>query len=349
MPIKPLQEIPSIWAALQTFSAGIKLGAAQAIKDSLGVDRIAIANAAPQISLTGTVQFTAATGLIRNSAAANRIRVAANGVQLDGNLGVGTGASATIKMTVIDTNAYSGFAAAFYVVEQGSQAANYVGAFGTSIFFLQANYDLAGFALTNFQGIFLQPVVQDTVGGGLVTNFAGLRLDFAGISSTYNTNIAGIDLYNVDNTATIAAGIRQRDTDIHNRFGSPIMIGADATPNPGLMADLAGGLATRRTAYTAANGNNNNIAIGNTAFVVITGPTAAFTITGIAGGVDGRRLTIVNKSGQNMTVANEHASSTAANRIDTLTGIDAATVGDGAADLIYDATNSRWLVRTIRG
>ena len=54
----------------------------------------------------------------------------------------------------------------------------------------------------------------------------------------------------------------------------------------------------------------------------VTGPAAAFTITGIAGGNNGQILRIVNTTAQNMMIANNSASSAAGNRICSSTGAD---------------------------
>lgn len=108
--------------------------------------------------------------------------------------------------------------------------------------------------------------------------------------------------------------------------------------------DVTGAIAARASNFTAGNGNNDNIAIGSTTFVRITGPTAAFTIRGIAGGYDGRMLVLVNTTTQNMSFANDNAGSTAGNRILTNTGGTLTTAGTGSAILIYDATTARWRI-----
>lgn len=77
-------------------------------------------------------------------------------------------------------------------------------------------------------------------------------------------------------------------------------------------------------------------------FVKLTGSTAT-TIQGIAAGVDGQRLTVVNLTGQNMTVSHENGSATAADRITTMTGADVVTTANGAAEFVYDTGSSRWI------
>mgnify|MGYP001591730221 CR=1 FL=1 len=120
------------------------------------------------------------------------------------------------------------------------------------------------------------------------------------------------------------------------------------TTSPNTQVDIAGGIALRSGAFTAVNGSNNNINIGGTSFIRITGPTAAFSITGIAGGVDGKVVILYNATTYNMTIANENTNSTTTNRITTLSGSGISTTGVGAITLIYDSTASRWIVTSAR-
>ena len=77
-------------------------------------------------------------------------------------------------------------------------------------------------------------------------------------------------------------------------------------------------------------------------FVKLTGSTIT-ALQGITAGVDGQRLTLVNLTGANLTVAHENAGATAANRITTMTGADIVTTANGAAEFIYDTGSSRWI------
>lgn len=98
------------------------------------------------------------------------------------------------------------------------------------------------------------------------------------------------------------------------------------------------------------NGNNNNVVIGTHSFIKIkAGPSAAFAITGIAGGVDGRVLILYNATGQNMTIGNENVLSTASNRILTTTGADFVSTADCVVKLIYDLDAQRWIVVSTQG
>jgi len=100
-------------------------------------------------------------------------------------------------------------------------------------------------------------------------------------------------------------------------------------------------------AFTASNGANNNITLPNKSFIRVTGPTGAFSISGITkpDNPDGRVVILYNTTSQNMTITND-ATSTAANRILTNTGSDVATTGTGIVSLIYSVTDARWILLT---
>jgi hypothetical protein len=99
---------------------------------------------------------------------------------------------------------------------------------------------------------------------------------------------------------------------------------------------------------TLANGTNNNVdlATTNAKIYIVTGPTGGFTVTGFTGGYDGRQVTIYNPSGSNdMSTANESASSTAANRIVTCTNGTISQSNQSNITLMYIAgTTNRWIV-----
>ena len=117
------------------------------------------------------------------------------------------------------------------------------------------------------------------------------------------------------------------------------------TTTPNVVMDINGGLATEASNITLSNGTNNNMALGNESFAKISGPSAAFTITGIANGTDGKILRILNTTSQNMTISNNNASSTAGNRIITGTGADITLKGTNtSAMLVYDLVNTQWVV-----
>jgi hypothetical protein len=118
------------------------------------------------------------------------------------------------------------------------------------------------------------------------------------------------------------------------------------TITPVATLDINGTFATRSANIALVNGLNSNVNTPVTALFRITGPSAAYSLGGFQNGVDGRRITVLNTVAQTVTLVNEDASSTAANRITTLTGANVvmAATRISVADFIYDATTQRWIV-----
>ncbi len=175
------------------------------------------------------------------------------------------------------------------------------------------------------------------------------------LTNTATTSTASIDKYGMQSLST-GTWTGTSDTNIGlfvNATGgttniSGLFEGGDVGVNttaPATDLDINGDFSTQYTSYTAANGANNNIAIGTWSFVRLTGPTAAFSVTGMAGGVDGKMVILYNSTSQTITISNESASSTAANRIWTLNSTgDIVIAGKGALKMIYSAPDSRWIV-----
>lgn len=99
---------------------------------------------------------------------------------------------------------------------------------------------------------------------------------------------------------------------------------------------------------TSLSADQNNYAPTGyeTCSVMRIGLTGDYDITGIAGGVEGRILIIENIDASNnwVTLTNEDAASTAANRIITPDNFDCVLRNGINAILRYDGTTSRWRV-----
>lgn len=111
---------------------------------------------------------------------------------------------------------------------------------------------------------------------------------------------------------------------------------------------MTGGLVLTEGALSLSNGANSDVALPAATFVAITGPSSGFNLTGFATPVSGRVLILYNSTAQNMTITND-ATSTAANRILTLTGSDVALTGTSLATLVYSAVASRWILVSTQG
>lgn len=112
------------------------------------------------------------------------------------------------------------------------------------------------------------------------------------------------------------------------------------TATPATTVDVSGDFATRQTAE-ATTGNIDALDTSSSSSVRFTG-AGAVTLRGIANGQDGKYLTIVNSTGNTLTVANEDANPSAANRIVTGTGADFTVSDGGSAFFQYDSTGQRW-------
>jgi hypothetical protein len=70
------------------------------------------------------------------------------------------------------------------------------------------------------------------------------------------------------------------------------------------------------------------------------------TITGFQAQGSGKKITLINTSAYAITLPNEHTSSDAANRIIVAGQGQAVIVQNGAIELWYDESQSRWIVIT---
>lgn len=125
------------------------------------------------------------------------------------------------------------------------------------------------------------------------------------------------------------------------------------TSSPNTMLDVVEDVAYRELNYTSTLASSNNdvaFSTGNrTSYVRIASQTAAFTITGLAGGYSGKMLTIYNSSGKTMILKNESTSSSASNRIVNSTGTSLYIDDKGSVTLLYSGTDSRWIVTATMG
>lgn len=71
---------------------------------------------------------------------------------------------------------------------------------------------------------------------------------------------------------------------------------------------------------------------------------AARTITGLVAGLDGEVRQFINVGSNNIILAHESGSSTAANRFLTTTAASVTVAANGAVGLVYDGTTQRWRV-----
>jgi hypothetical protein len=128
-------------------------------------------------------------------------------------------------------------------------------------------------------------------------------------------------------------------------FSQNVGIGS-ATPVTKL--DVNGDFALRTFNQSIANGLNHNLDLSTNKFSYyrLTGATATYTVTGIAGGVEGRWVTIQNASNQTLIVANANAGSLAGNQILTAWNSDLLISPNGSVTLHYNKTDSKWIANS---
>jgi FG-GAP repeat len=149
--------------------------------------------------------------------------------------------------------------------------------------------------------------------------------------------------------ASAGPGWSQTGADIANTNAGNVGIRASAAPLTAL--DLGGDLSLRTGSLALVGGLNNNVDIATDKKTVyntaVTGAGGA-QISGFAGGVDGRIITIFNNSTTNALQlydeSNASSGSTATNKILTGTGQSAVIYGNGAVTLRYDGPKQRWTI-----
>ena len=147
-------------------------------------------------------------------------------------------------------------------------------------------------------------------------------------------------------TTSTQAGLRI-GSDQTTRLAKGLQIGQASTltaPQAGCMLDVSNGLlAERRQAVVLANGANNNLTLPTSSFVEFSGPSTSFSLTGIAGGVDGAVINFIYLGTQTFTISHA-ATSTPANQIITTAATNVYALGGCAGRLVYTAAGSKWVL-----
>lgn len=117
---------------------------------------------------------------------------------------------------------------------------------------------------------------------------------------------------------------------------------------PNSVLDVAGDLALREgIALNVVTGLNTLTLIGEYSHYRLTGAGGAYSINAISSGNDGQLLTLINTTGQTMTVLNNNTGS----GILTGTGgnLVSSSTGNSSVTLMYNATLARWVVTSSSG
>ncbi len=224
------------WAALQTFSAGLQLAAAQAIKDSGGTDRITPATATPHVTLAGEARLGDRAGVGTNPTTTSWLFVSPSGTITSGvhaliraepasGLAIGGGNVTAygvrgFPIISINNGAYTGITI---------DGLNYVpgisgGGTGTVVSQLRAVVAQPGVvaytgAVSLLAGLTaLAPLYQSIPTGGSITLAVGVDI------GNYGASARGVDVY----------GIRLADTTLNTGFSRLMEIGGTLGSLPNL-------------------------------------------------------------------------------------------------------------------
>jgi hypothetical protein len=246
-------------------------------------------------------------------------------------------------------------------VEPPSTFSNPNGSFG-SAFFMGDSLTPGGLTIGSQHHAGLPTTINDNMGGvewtgedngGSGTDFQG-RTDAsievrANQSFTATAHGTHMDFYTTPNGAiTSVKGLTLEANGTVTVPVGPLVVGSGtAALATGL--DVNGPVATRHGSVTLANGLNSDVTMPAFSFVRFSGPTGAYSLGGLTAGVDGQIAYLYFTASQTATIVNEDVSSTAANRIKTLTGADVVlrTTLPAFVTLIYDTVTSRWVVVSV--
>jgi len=118
--------------------------------------------------------------------------------------------------------------------------------------------------------------------------------------------------------------------------------------NPDAALDIYGDVIFRVVNIIADDGITLSMNINSTksSYYRVAGPTADFTIAGIVAGIDGRTITLFNRSGFAMQLNNEDVSASLTDQIVTGNNADLIISNKGIVTLQYDAAEEKWIVKS---
>lgn len=118
------------------------------------------------------------------------------------------------------------------------------------------------------------------------------------------------------------------------------------TTTPEASLDVVGDVIFRTVALSADDGITlaMDVNTNKAKSYRVVGPAADFIIGGITAGIDGRVISLFNRSGFNMQLNNEDPNATAADQIVTGTPGDLSIPNKGSITLQYDGDEGKWIV-----
>ncbi len=135
------------------------------------------------------------------------------------------------------------------------------------------------------------------------------------------------------------------------QYAMPQNIGIGTT-SPQSKLDINGDIAVRSSDLTISSTytydlNVNTVKQSNYKLKPATVPVGNFILAGITAGVEGRLITLTNRTPNSMEIYNEDVNASIPNRIQTGTGNTVAIYPNGNVTLQYDATDKRWSIKSM--
>lgn len=261
---------------------------------------------------------------------------------LGGILIVGFSAAARVGSVVITDNLISNFFNIAGAPVAGGQVPGAIGVMHADSVTIVGNVcDEMGAAPANSSGVRVDgtvnrlTIIGNVLQGDMVTGgirFAALTASQVTIvGNTITQTTGGNEAILISGASTITA-ITQEG----NATNSTVPY---SNTSSGTLTPSAVGV---RSPAALGAGNNNDYAPQDATTLRLTSNGAGSVLTGMAGGVAGRKVRVLHIGGLTLTVNHQDAASAAANRIITPDGAAKALTVDGTADFEYDATTQRW-------
>jgi hypothetical protein len=289
--------------------------------------------------LTGSAGLTVSGGAVSltgNGASSLTTTSGALTLQGDGGLTASTtnkSGAATNNITIATGNVTSGgFASGNVSIDVGTST----GTTGT-ISLGNANASAitighSGITTTNAGAL---TVTQTLTANGSISVGSGQSFSFAGGASNFDQSASSGTFQTGTGNVTLNGNVTVAGTNTFTVNGGNTSLGADL--------DVTSSVAFKHGTDISTTGTLDDLSISDSSLLRLSGASAQ-TLDGIAGGRDGRILTIINVGTANLTIADEAAGSTAANRIRTGTGGNISVAVNSSTTLVYDSQASRWRV-----
>jgi hypothetical protein len=205
--------------------------------------------------------------------------------------------------------------------------------------------NLAGNLVTT--GVNTAAIGDDALGATTTGNDNTALGHLAGVTNTVGSdNVlvgsgADVNANNLTNAVAIGYQAVVADNNAMQLGNAAMRVGIRTAGTPKHALDVGGAVAVRQTGLALVNGPNQDVVITDFSWFRVTGPTAPFSIGGVAGGTGGQVLMLRNTVAFQMTLNNMDAGSLAANQIVTPTG---GNINCSVATLVYDDTSDLWVV-----